>query len=251
MAFQFFYAFGMLLTGRLIDKWGTKIGYGIAVVVWSLAAMGHALAKGALGFGFWRSLLGLGESANFPAANKGVAEWFPKKERALAFSILNSGTNVGAIVAPLAVPAIVALWGWQAAFIITGAIGFIWLFFWFWIYEVPSKKKNLSKEEYDYIHSDVEEQNESQESVPWLKLLKYRQTWLFFIGKAMTDPIWWFYLFWIPGWLADVRGTGLNVKSFGLPLAFIYTSTTVGSIFGGWLSSYMIKRECLRSGQEA
>jgi len=242
MAFQFFYAFGMLLTGRLIDKWGTKIGYGVAVVLWSLAAMGHALAKGALGFGFWRSLLGLGESANFPAANKGVAEWFPKKERALAFSILNSGTNIGAIVAPLAVPAIVALWGWQAAFIITGATGFIWLFFWFWIYEVPSKKKNLSKEEYDYIHSDVEEQNESQESVPWLKLLKYRQTWLFFIGKAMTDPIWWFYLFWIPGWLADVRGTGLNVKSFGLPLAFIYTSTTVGSIFGGWLSSYMIKK---------
>ncbi|HRU57472.1 MAG TPA: MFS transporter, partial [Bacteroidales bacterium] len=127
-------------------------------------------------------------------------------------------------------------------FIITGATGFIWLFFWFWMYEVPAKKKTLTREEYDYIHSDVEEQNESQESVPWLKLLKYRQTWLFFIGKAMTDPIWWFYLFWIPGWLADVRGTGLNVKSFGLPLAFIYTSTTVGSIFGGWLSSYMIKK---------
>ncbi|HCI54344.1 MAG TPA: MFS transporter [Bacteroidales bacterium] len=242
MAFQFFYAFGMLLTGRFIDKFGTKIGYGIAVIVWSIAAMGHALAKGALGFGFWRSLLGLGESANFPAANKTIAEWFPKKERALATGIFNSGTNIGAIVAPLAVPAIVAVWNWQAAFIITGALGFIWIIFWFLIYEVPEKKKKLTPEELAYIKSDIDEQNEPQEQVPLGKLLKYRQTWLFFIGKALTDPIWWFYLFWIPGWLAEVRGTGLNVVSFGLPLAFSYTATTVGSIFGGWLSSYMIKK---------
>ncbi len=145
-------------------------------------------------------------------------------------------------MAPLAVPAIVALWNWQMAFIITGAVGFVWVIFWFLIYEVPAKKKSLSKEEYEYIHSDAEEQTQNNEQVPWLQLLKYRQTWLFFIGKAMTDPIWWFYLFWIPGWLAEVRGTGLNIKSFGLPLAFIYTATTVGSIFGGWLSSFMIKK---------
>jgi ACS family hexuronate transporter-like MFS transporter len=242
MAFQFFYAFGMVLAGRLIDKFGTKLGYGIAVIVWSLAAMGHAFAKGALGFGFWRALLGFGESANFPAAIKVVAEWFPKKERALATGIFNSGTNIGAIVAPLAVPAIVVAWGWQAAFIITGAIGFIWIIFWFIFYEIPQRHKKISAAEFDYIHSDVEEQEESVEKIPWVKLLKFRQTWIFFIGKGLTDPIWWFYLFWIPGWLADVRGTGLDVKSFGLPLVVIYSATTVGSIFGGWLSSFMIKK---------
>jgi ACS family hexuronate transporter-like MFS transporter len=242
MAFQFFYAFGMVLAGRLIDKFGTKLGYGIAVIVWSLAAMGHALAKGAIGFGFWRALLGFGESANFPAAIKVVAEWFPKKERALATGIFNSGTNIGAIVAPLAVPAMIVAWGWQAAFIITGAIGFIWVIFWFIFYEIPQRHKKISAAEFDYIHSDVEEQEESVEKIPWVKLLKFRQTWIFFIGKGLTDPVWWFYLFWIPGWLADVRGTGLDVKSFGLPLLVIYSATTVGSIFGGWLSSFMIKK---------
>lgn len=242
MAFQAFYALGMVLSGRLIDKFGTKLGYGFAVAVWSIAAMGHALAKGALGFGFWRALLGVSESANFPAAIKSVAEWFPKKERAFATGIFNSGTNIGAIVAPVMVPAIVTMWSWQAAFIITGAIGFIWLIFWVIVYESPEKHKRLSASELDYIRSDTSEQNNSQESVPWLKLLKYRQTWLFFIGKGLTDPIWWFYLFWIPGWLSEVRGTGLNIKSFGLPLVFIYTATTVGSIFGGWLSSNMITR---------
>jgi ACS family hexuronate transporter-like MFS transporter len=242
MAFQILYAFGMVISGRLIDKLGTKIGYSVAVIFWSIAAMGHALARGALSFGFWRGLLGLTESGNFPAANKTIAEWFPKKERALAFGILNSGTNVGAIVAPLAVPAIVLAWGWQMAFIITGAVGFIWIIFWTLFYEIPAKQKRLKASELAYINSDVDEQQESVEKIPWLKLLKYRQTWLFFIGKGLTDPVWWFYLFWIPGWLADVRGTGLNIKSFGLPLAFIYTATTVGSIGGGWISSYMIKK---------
>jgi len=242
MAFQLFYAFGMVIAGRLIDKFGTKIGYGVSVLLWSIAAMGHALAKGVIGFGFWRSLLGVSESGNFPAAIKTVAEWFPKKERALATGIFNSGTNVGAIVAPLAVPAIVIAWGWQAAFIITGAIGFIWIVLWFIFYEIPEKHRKIAAGELAYIHSDTEEQAESKEEIPLKKLLKYRQTWLFFIGKGLTDPIWWFYLFWIPGWLADVRGTGLDVKSFGLPLAFIYTATTVGSIGGGWISSYMIKK---------
>jgi ACS family hexuronate transporter-like MFS transporter len=242
MAFQLFYALGLVLAGRLIDKIGTKIGYGIAVTCWSIAAMGHALAKGALGFGFWRGMLGLSEGANFPAAIKTVAEWFPKKERALATGIFNSGTNIGAIVAPVAVPAIVLAWGWQAAFIITGALGFIWIIFWFIFYEIPEKQRRVKTSEIAYINSDVEEKEDPKSNVPWLKLLKYRQTWIFFIGKGLTDPIWWFYLFWIPGWLAQVRGTGLDLKSFGLPLVFIYSMTTVGSIFGGWLSSFMVKR---------
>jgi MFS transporter, ACS family, hexuronate transporter len=240
--FQLCYGISMLLAGRLIDKFGTKIGYGISVLVWSLAAIGHALAKGVIGFGFWRALLGVGESGNFPAANRAIAEWFPKKERALAFSIFNSGTNVGAIAAPLAVPAIIVAWGWQAAFIITGAIGFIWIILWFIFYEIPEKHKKLSADEMEYIKSDLDEKNETEKPVPWGQLLKYRQTWLFFIGKALTDPIWWFYLFWIPGWLSTVRGAGLDIKSFGIPLVIIYTSTTIGSVLGGTISSYMIKK---------
>ena len=236
MAFQLLYAVGMFIAGRLIDKFGTKIGYGVSVILWSIAAMGHALAKGVWGFGFWRGFLGISEAGNFPAANKSIAEWFPKKERALAFGIMNSGTNVGAIVAPLAIPAMIVAWSWQAAFIITGAIGFIWVILWFIFYEVPEKHKKISAGELAYINSDVDEQNETKEKIPQLKLLKYRQTWLFFIGKGLTDPIWWFYLFWIPGWLSTVRGAGLSISSFGLPLAFIYTMTTVGSIGGGWVS---------------
>jgi ACS family hexuronate transporter-like MFS transporter len=242
MAFQLLYGFGMIIAGRLIDKFGTKIGYGVSVILWSIAAMGHALAKGVLGFGFWRGFLGITEAGNFPSAIKTVAEWFPKKERALATGIFNSGTNVGAIVAPLAIPPMIIAWGWQAAFVITGAIGFIWVVLWFMFYELPQKHKKVSAGELAYINSDVDEQAETKEKVPWLKLLKYRQTWLFFIGKGLTDPIWWFYLFWIPGWLSTVRGGGLDVKSFGLPLAFIYTMTTVGSIGGGWVSGYLIKK---------
>ncbi len=240
--FQLAYAFGMVIAGRLIDKFGTKIGYGISVLFWSFAAMGHAFAKGVLGFGFWRSLLGISESGNFPAAIKTVAEWFPKRERALATGIFNSGTNIGAVVAPLLVPAIATAWGWQSAFIITGAMGFLWIIFWYFLYEIPERHKRLSKAEMEIIKSDLDEASESTEPVSWINLLKYRQTWTFFIGKAMTDPIWWFYLFWIPGWLSEVRGAGLNIKSFGLPLVVIYTSTTIGSIAGGWLSSFMIRK---------
>jgi ACS family hexuronate transporter-like MFS transporter len=238
--FQLFYGVSMLLAGRLIDRFGTKIGYGISVLLWSIAAMGHALARGVIGFGFWRALLGISESGNFPAAIKTIAEWFPKRERALATGIFNSGTNVGAIIAPLVVPAIVIAWSWQAAFLITGAIGFIWLILWFIFYEIPEKQKKLSAGELALIKSDADEIGESEKPIPWIRLLKFRQTWIFFIGKAMTDPIWWFYLFWIPGWLSTVRGAGLDIKSFGIPLVVIYSSTTVGSIFGGWLSSFMI-----------
>jgi ACS family hexuronate transporter-like MFS transporter len=240
--FQLFYGVSMLLAGRLIDKFGTKIGYAVSVLFWSIAAMGHSLARGVIGFGFWRALLGFSESGNFPAAIKTIAEWFPKKERALATGIFNSGANVGAVVAPLAIPAIVVAWGWQAAFIITGALGFVWLILWMIFYELPEKHKKISMAEQYLIHSDTDENNESKASIPWLRLLKFRQTWIFFIGKAMTDPIWWFYLFWIPGWLSTVRGAGLDIKSFGIPLVVIYSSTTVGSIGGGWLSSFMIKK---------
>ena len=240
--FQLLYGFSMLLAGRLIDKFVTKIGYGVSVLLWSIAAMGHALARGMIGFGFWRALLGISESGNFPAAIKTIAEWFPKKERALATGIFNSGANVGAVIAPVAVPAIVIAWGWQATFIITGGIGFVWILLWFLFYELPEKKRKLSTNELEFIKSDLDEKNESEKPVPWIKLLKYRQTWIFFIGKALTDPIWWFYLFWIPGWLSTVRGTGLDLKSFGLPLVVIYSSTTIGSIGGGWLSSFMIQK---------
>jgi ACS family hexuronate transporter-like MFS transporter len=242
MTFQLLYAVGMFFAGRLIDKFGTKIGYGVSVVLWSIAAMGHALAKGVWGFGIWRGFLGISEAGNFPAANKAIAEWFPKKERALAFGIMNSGTNVGAIVAPLAIPAMLVAWGWQAAFIITGSLGFLWVILWFIYYQLPDKHKKISAGELAYINSDVDEQNETKEKVPWLKLFKYRQTWLFFIGKGLTDPIWWFYLFWIPGWLSTVRGAGLSISSFGLPLAFIYTMTTIGSVGGGLISGYMINK---------
>lgn len=237
-AFQMAYAAGMILAGRVIDKIGTKIGYALSLIFWSIAAMAHALAKGPVGFGAARAFLGISEAGNFPAAIKTVAEWFPKKERALATGIFNSGTNIGAIIAPIVVPWLASKWGWQMAFIATGAIGFIWLIFWFIFYEVPEKQKRLSSAELAYIKSDQE--SEDKTSIPWLTLLKYRQTWAFVVGKFLTDPIWWFYLFWIPGWLHDVRG--LNIKSFGLPLVVIYTATTVGSIFGGWLSSFMISR---------
>jgi MFS transporter, ACS family, hexuronate transporter len=238
-AFQLSYAIGMLLAGRLIDKIGTKIGYALSLILWSFAAMAHALAKGPWGFGIARSFLGISESGNFPAAIKTVTEWFPKKERALATGIFNSGTNIGAIVAPIMVPWIAATWGWQMAFIATGALGLLWLIFWFIFYEVPQKQKRLSNAEFEYIRSDNEEET-SNKSVSWLQLLKYKQTWAFVLGKFFTDPVWWFYLFWIPGWLADVRG--LDINHFGLPLVAIYTATTVGSIFGGWLSSALIKR---------
>ena len=237
-AFQLAYAIGMLAVGRIIDKLGTKLGYAFAFIGWSLAAIAHALARGPVGFGVARAALGFTEAGNFPAAIKTVAEWFPKKERALATGIFNSGTNVGAIIAPIVVPWLAINWGWQTAFIATGTIGLIWLIFWFIFYEVPEKQKRLKEPELKYIQSDLEES--ATEKIPWATLLKYRQTWAFFVGKFLTDPIWWFYLFWIPAWLADVRG--LNITQFGLPLVTIYTATTIGSIFGGWLSSTMIKR---------
>jgi MFS transporter, ACS family, hexuronate transporter len=239
-AFTFAYGIGMLLAGRIIDKLGTKIGYALSLFLWSVAAMAHAFTRGAIGLSIMRGFLGVSEAGNFPAAVKTVAEWFPKKERALATGIFNSGTNIGAILAPLTVPFMATQWGWQWAFIITGAIGLLWLIFWFIFYEVPEKQKRLSKPELDHILSDNE--IVKTQAVPWLKLLKYRQAYVFVIGKFLTDPVWWFFLFWIPSWLHDVRGIQVKEGKFGISLALIYTAASFGSIFGGWLSSFLIKK---------
>lgn len=238
MAFQVAYAAGMVIAGRIIDAVGTRISYALFLFLWSVAAMLHAAVNSAMGFAFMRAFLGLSEAGNFPAAIKTVAEWFPRKDRAFATGIFNSGANIGAILAPVMVPWLAARWGWKAAFIATGALGFIWLVFWFIYYNSPATSRRLSAAELDYIRSDGEE--DEAVSLKWSALLRYRQTWAVFIGKFLTDPIWWFYLFWVPGWLADVRG--MNIRNFGLPLVIIYTSTTVGSVLGGWMSSFMISK---------
>lgn len=241
MAFSAAYALGLLVFGKLIDKIGTKLGYSISIVIWSVAAISHALAKSTFGFGVARAALGVGEAGNFPAAIKAIAEWFPKRERALATGIFNSGANIGAVVAPIMVPAILGAYGWQEAFIITGAIGFIWLIFWLIFYEVPSRHKRLTAEEYAFIHSDSEQVViEAKGSVSWARLLSIKQTWAFIFGKLLTDPIWWFFLFWLPSYFSSTFHLDLTKPS--LPLAVVYTATTVGSIGGGYLSSYFIKK---------
>lgn len=237
-AFNAAYALGLLVVGRLIDRFGTKIGYATALIIWSLAAMAHALARSAFGFGVARAALGIGESGNFPAAIKTTAEWFPKKERAFATGIFNAGSNVGAIVAPLTVPWIAINYGWQWAFILTGAIGFLWLAFWIPLYARPEVHPRLSKTELAHIQSDPPDPPGVK--VPWLKLIPHRQTSAFAIGKYMTDPIWWFYLYWIPNFLR--QNHGLDLSTIGLPLIVIYVIADVGSIGGGWLSSTFIKR---------
>jgi MFS transporter, ACS family, hexuronate transporter len=253
IAFQLSYALGMIFVGRFIDKVGTKIGYAASLTLWSLAAIGHAVVRSTLGFVVARAALGVSEAGNFPAAIKTTAEWFPKKERALATGIFNSGSNVGAILAPLTVPFIAEKWGWQWAFIITGAIGFIWLIFWFIYYEIPTRHKKLSKAEYNYIHSDLDEVEttplttpdltaniEPEKKTSWFRLLQFKQTWAFVLGKFLTDPVWWFYLFWLPAFLkAEYNITGTAVA---LPVALVYTMSTVGSIFGGWLPLHFIRK---------
>jgi len=237
-AFQTAYAIGLLLFGRFIDRYGTRLGYLVAISVWSVAAMAHAAARTAFGFGLARFTLGLGESGNFPSAIKTVAEWFPKKERALATGIFNAGCNVGAVIAPAVVPWITITFGWPAAFVATGAIGFIWIVFWVVFYDVPEKKKRLSSRELAHILSDPVEP--APEKIAWLSLLKYRQTWAIVIGKFLTDPIWWFYLYWL-GKFLNAR-FGLTLIRLGLPLVAVYALADVGSVGGGWLSSALIKK---------
>jgi ACS family hexuronate transporter-like MFS transporter len=241
--FQVCYALGMIVAGRIIDKLGTKIGYALATGLWSIAAVAHGFVTGTLGFFAVRGALGITEAGNFPAAIKSTAEWFPVKERALATGIFNAGTNIGAIVAPMTVPFIAVAWGWKWAFILTGMVGFVWLIFWFWLYEIPAKHKKLSKTEYDYIHRDVKETPQVnvliEQKLSWSKLLKYKQTWAFAIGKFLTDPIWWFYLFWLPDFLK--KEYSMSVTAVALPVSVAYSMATIGSVFGGYLPLNFMK----------
>ncbi|WP_240345255.1 MFS transporter [Flavobacterium sp. CLA17] len=240
LAFKIAYALGMLVAGGIIDKLGTKLGYAIATGLWSLAAIGHALATGTGGFLIARVFLGITEAGNFPAAIKATAEWFPQKERALATGIFNSGSNIGAIIVPLTVPFIAENYGWQWAFILTGVVGFVWLVLWFLLYEIPQKQKRLSQAELEYITSDKVETTESQdtEKVSWKKLLSFRQTWAFAIGKLLTDPVWWFYLFWLPDFL--MKQYKLSSTEIIWPCALVYMIGSIGSIGGGWLPLKLI-----------
>jgi ACS family hexuronate transporter-like MFS transporter len=265
--FQFVYAISMLFAGRIIDRLGTKAGYNWAIIIWSIGAIMHAYAiyigqafvsvlamvgiaavpVSIAGFMISRAVLAIGEAGNFPAAIKAIAEYFPKKERAFATGIFNSGTNVGAILAPLTVPWIAANWGWETAFIIIGAIGFLWLFFWRLYYDKPEKQKRISKEELEYINSDsgdklagAADEITKNEKVSWTKLLGYRQTWAFAFGKFMTDGVWWFFLFWLPKYLEAQYG--MVKTEIMLPLAVLYSMTMFGSIGGGWFPMYFIKK---------
>jgi ACS family hexuronate transporter-like MFS transporter len=236
-SFQLAYAIGYVVFGRLIDKLGARFGYSLAATIWGLAAMAHAMANNAPHFMIARFALGLGESGNFPAGVKAVAEWFPKKERAFAIGIFNAGANIGAILTPLMAPFLVMWFGWRVAFLFTGAIVFMWVVVWWTVYRRPREKKNLSAEELAYIESDPAD---APGDVKWLPLLRHRQTWAYAIGKFMIDPIWWFFLFWLPSFFAQEHG--LNLLTFGLPLAAIYIISDVGSVGGGWLSSKLIHR---------
>jgi ACS family hexuronate transporter-like MFS transporter len=262
--FQLAYAFFMLLAGRIVDKLGTKKGYSIALIVWSLGAIIHAFAieigtvtakilgiigitgisVSVLGFIVARLVLGMGESANFPAAIKATAEYFPKKERSLATGIFNSGSNIGAILAPLTVPWLAYHLGWQSSFIIIGSLGFVWLIFWIIYYDTPLQQKRLSKDELDYIASDTVYDKISEEhpeiKVNWLKLLTFRQTWAFTLGKFFTDGVWWFLLFWLPSYLTGQFN--LTSTAITLPLAVLYSMTMIGSITGGWFPIYYINK---------
>jgi ACS family hexuronate transporter-like MFS transporter len=244
IAFQFAYAIGMVGAGRIIDRIGTKLGYAITLALWSVASILHAFATGTLSFAIFRAFLGFTEAGNFPAAFKTVAEWFPKKERAFAGGIFNSGTNVGAILAPIVVPWLAINYSWKIAFIATGAIGFLWLFLWFIYYEVPSKQKRLSKAEFDYIHSDLDDpthavEEDTRPKVSYGQLFGYKQTWAFITGKFLTDGIWWFFLFWLPAFLNSEYG--LKGMQVSLPIAFVYTLAGIASIFGGWLPMWFVK----------
>jgi len=237
VAFQAAYAAGMLLVGRLIDRLGTRLGYALAMIFWSLASMGTALGSTLTSFAASRLALGFGEAAVFPASIKAVAEWFPKKERALATGIFNAGTNIGAIITPLIVPWIVKRWGWRGAFVGIGSLGFVWLVLWLLIYRKPEDHPSVSQTELDHIRSDP---TEPTGKTKWASLLPLRQTWAFAVGKFLTDPVWWFYLFWVPGFLQSKHGLALT--GIGIPIMVIYVISDVGSVAGGWLSSSLIKR---------
>jgi ACS family hexuronate transporter-like MFS transporter len=237
--FQLSYGLSLLLFGWIIDKYGTKLGYSLTIAGWSLAAASTALVSTLGGFFAARIILGFTEGGNFPAAIKTVALWFPRKERALATSIFNSGANVGAIVAPALVPWLYFHFGWQSAFLAAGCAGLLWLAVWIRCYQVPEKKKGLSAQELAWIESDAAAENNSGPKIPWGSLLRYRQTWAFIIPKFLTDPVWWFYLFWLPSFFKDSRG--LDIKHSWTLLVTIYSVVTVLSIAGGWVSGHLAK----------
>jgi ACS family hexuronate transporter-like MFS transporter len=230
-AFQIAYAIGLLGAGRLMDKLGTRIGYMLVMAVWSASAMGHALASSVVQFGFVRFFLGLGESGNFPAAIKTVAEWFPQNERSLATGIFNSGANVGAILAPAIVPWVTLRFGWHAAFVTTGLFSVLWILWWFRYYRKPTDHATLTGEELRHIYQEAAA--DLGPSMPWRRLLKCPQTWAFSIAKFLTDPIWYFYLFWLPSYFS--AKFNLDLSHLGLPLIIVYNASAVGSIGGGWL----------------
>ncbi|MDX2279050.1 MAG: MFS transporter [Saprospiraceae bacterium] len=262
-AFQFTYAIALLFAGRFVDRLGTKKGYVWAIVLWSLGAMIHywsvpigtglcavlgwtgiaLMPASVLGFMFSRAFLAVGEAGNFPAAIKATAAYFPKKERAFATGIFNSGANIGAVLAPLTVPWIASKWGWGMAFILIGGIGFIWLIFWLIYYDNPAAQKRLSAAEFDYIHQDMEQITGAEEdkgNISWSQLLKFRQTWAFVVGKFLTDGVWWFFLFWLPAYLKDQYH--MAPTEMMVPLALLYSITMIGSIGGGWFPAYFINQ---------
>lgn len=236
-AFQFAYAIGLLLAGRAIDRFGTRIGYAVAVTAWSVAAMVHGAARSAFHFGLARFALGLGEAGNFPAAVKTVAEWFPKRERALATGIFNAGSNVGAILGPLTVPWIAVKLGWRWAFILTGVLGFVWVAVWRRWYGRPESHPRVSAAERQWIQSEPEA---AARGPGWLELLRHRETWGFALARFLTDPAWWIYLYWVPKFLH--AKFGLTLEGASLPLVVIYLIADVGSVGGGWLSSWLLGR---------
>ena len=241
MVFSAAYAIGLFCFGWLIDWIGTKLGYTISIIAWSLAAMAHALAKSTFGFGLARAFLGLGEGGNFPSAIKTITEWFPRKDRALATGIFNSGTNIAPFIGPPMIAWIYTSYGWKQAFVWTGTLGFIWLIFWFWLYELPAKQKRLSREEFDYIEGDRDTPGTVKEHrIGWARILTIRQTWAFVFGKFLTDPIWWFYLFWIPSYFNTTYS--LDIKSSAGYVSEVYIVAGLGSILGGYLSGWFIKR---------
>ena len=236
-AFALAYALGQLVCGGLLDLIGVKAGFAVAIFAWSMASVAHVFARGPWGFGFARAFLGVSESPNFPAATKTLSEWFPKRERAFAFGFVNAGTNMGAILAPLVVPWLAVTYGWQWAFVGTGAVGLFWLFFWIPLYKSPQDHPRVSAAELAHIQSDPPE---PAARLPWIRLFTYKEAWAFAIGKFLTDSMWWFFMTWFPKFLNTQHG--LNLLQIGLPLVVIYLMADAGSIAGGWLSSSLIKR---------
>jgi MFS transporter, ACS family, hexuronate transporter len=238
-AFQLAYGIGLLGFGWFVDRFGTKIGYTVSIIAWSISAAAHALVGSVGGFITARSALGLGEAGNFPSAIKAVALWFPKRERAFATSIFNAGTNAGALIAPAVIPWIAFHYGWQYTFLAAGIAGLLWLGLWLPFYNTPEKIKQVDATELAFIRSDKEDEK-PQEKLSWLSLLGYRQTWSFIVGKFLTDPVWWFFLIWLPDFFKKTRG--LEIKKSWIHIVTIYGIVTVLSIFGGWVTGYLTRK---------